>query len=282
MRVDFATLSSALLSHDIVDVSYLATRPFVECFAGVHSVGNVRVFIKVLHSNNPNVRRNFLREEAILQALADLPGLPVLVASSCGPPFCFHACEYISSPSLDAMVGMQTGQTLLSVLQIAGALARWMSSLHQRGYVHRDISPDHVLVTGHQSVTVVDFGMAKPTDNLPQHVIQSYEGYDIQAFGMLLWELICGRSLFSYRSARLPAQLAAEIALIQGADMPAAVARLLTNCLCNPSEFTPTGLWPRTGFGTAAHLDSAVALLGVDEEAEHPSTQILSQIPPTC
>ena len=66
-----------------------------------------------------------------------------------------------------------------------------------------------------------------------------YEGYDLQALGMILWEMICGHPVFPYRDPALFVVLRREAALVREATLPAAVRRWLLDCLAVPSEFTP-------------------------------------------
>jgi len=66
-----------------------------------------------------------------------------------------------------------------------------------------------------------------------------FEGYDLQALGMILWEMICGHPVFPYRDPALFVVLRREATLVREASLPAAVRRWLLDCLATPSEFTP-------------------------------------------
>ena len=86
------------------------------------------------------------------------------------------------------------------------------------GIVHRDISPQNILISYEGSVKVIDFGIAKATNNSEETragVIKGKPAYlspeqisgetldnrcDIFAIGTVFWELLAGRKLFAGES----------------------------------------------------------------------------------
>jgi serine/threonine-protein kinase len=109
--------------------------------------------------------------------------------------------------------------------------------------VHRDVSPQNILVSYDGNVKIIDFGIAKASTNTEQTragVIKGKIGYlspeqinpamgpldgrsDLFSLGIVLWELLTGRKLFS-------------------AENEIAVLRMIENCSTTvrpPSEINP-------------------------------------------
>lgn len=217
----------------------LRQRPFSLVFPARQDGTEREVFVKVLTARSAGVRRNFGREIEILRALAGQPGIPGLVVASTDDGLAFHACDRVRGRGLLEIARSPDGRDLAVVLGLAKALARWIARLHRLDIAHRDLSPDHVLVEPGGRLVVIDFGMAKRTDDLTCEERSHYEGYDLQTLGMILWEMICGHSIFPYRDPALGEALRREAALVRVAGLPAAVRRWLLDCFATPSEFTP-------------------------------------------
>ncbi len=125
------------------------------------------------------------------------------------------------------------------------------------GIVHRDVSPQNVLVTRGGTVKIVDFGIAKATRSGAQLTragqVKGKISYlspeqamgrpldarsDVFACGILLWELVTGERLFSR-----PNDMAAILAITEDPialprsvrpDLPEALDRLVGQALARP------------------------------------------------
>jgi eukaryotic-like serine/threonine-protein kinase len=87
----------------------------------------------------------------------------------------FIAMEYIQGVTLRDHLA-HGPLKLLDALQIAIQVGAALASAHAVGIVHRDIKPENIMLRPDGYVKVVDFGLAKLTEILPQQ----QPGYDVQ------------------------------------------------------------------------------------------------------
>jgi serine/threonine-protein kinase len=158
-----------LLNHMFEVRRFLARGGMGEVFEGVNVASDERVAIKVMLpalAEDPNVQTMFRREARTLtrlshpalvqyRVLAQEPQLGVL----------YIVTEFIDGRNLSDVLGeVHADETALR------ALLKWLAgglqAAHRLGAIHRDISPDNVLLENGDlaKARIIDFGIAKDLD----------------------------------------------------------------------------------------------------------------------
>jgi len=177
------------------------------------------VAIKVLpdsFAQNPDRMARFTREAKVL-ALLNHPN----IAAVYGVEDRAIVMELVEGANLKGPLPLETA------LDYAGQIADALEAAHDKGVTHRDLKPANIKVTPQGVVKVLDFGLAKAADrapgdpiNSPTVTMQSTEaglimgtapymapeqarGHDVDkradiwAFGVILWEMLTGRQMFT-------------------------------------------------------------------------------------
>ncbi|HYN07723.1 MAG TPA: protein kinase [Vicinamibacterales bacterium] len=126
----------------------------------------------------------------------------------------FLAMAFCDGETLTARLergAVPAGEAARLALQIAHGLAR----AHQAGIVHRDVKPGNIMVTREGEAKILDFGIAKAAGGpdltrtgttvgtiaymAPEHIRggPADEQSDVWALGVVLYEMLAGRRLFS-------------------------------------------------------------------------------------
>jgi serine/threonine protein kinase len=179
----------------------------------------------------------------------------------------FIIMEYVHGESLARLVEAQRGPLALRIA--SGILQQTLLGLHAAheatdengaplAIVHRDVSPQNILVDAHGSVRVVDFGIAKAASQArttQEGHLKGKPGYlapeqlrfeaadrrtDVFNAGIVLWELLSGERLFSSESPRaaLERVMKGEIPAPSRAnpEVPAALDAVVARALCSDRE----------------------------------------------
>jgi serine/threonine protein kinase len=207
-------------------------------------------------------KRRFVKEAKAASAL-NHPNIVTIYDIDEQDGMDFIAMEFVPGQTLDRLItrqGMPPSEVLRYAVQIAGAL----SAAHAAGIVHRDLKPGNIMVADSGLVKVLDFGLAKLTENTTatedgrtetliakadtaEGVILGTIAYmspeqaqglkldarsDIFSLGALLYEMLTGRRAFSgdNKVSTLAAILIREPEAL-AETTPREMDRIVTRCL---------------------------------------------------
>ncbi len=216
---------------------------------------------------DPDRRQRFVQEAKAASSL-NHPNIIVIhdIASDAGRDFI--VMEYVDGKTLDQLIGRK-GMKLNEALGVAVQVADGLAKAHAAGIVHRDLKPSNVMVTPEGRVKILDFGLAKLTEEVepgaegPTLTVgrpekpRTEEGFiigtvaymspeqaegrpldsrsDIFAFGALLYEMLTGSKAFrgETRMSTLAAILREEPkpATEINEALPADIEPIIARCL---------------------------------------------------
>jgi len=228
------------------------------------------VALKVLPPDkvaDPDRKQRFVQEAKAASALRH-PNIVVIhdIAADRGRDF--MVMELVEGQSLDNIIGRK-GLRLNEALGFAVQIADGLAKAHAAGIVHRDLKPTNIMVTNEGLIKILDFGLAKLTEDIPgagagptmtmgqdgrprteEGCILGTAAYmspeqaegrkidarsDVFSFGAVLFEMLTGRKAFTgdSRIKTLAAVLSEEPKLpsAAGEALPPELERVLNRCL---------------------------------------------------
>lgn len=171
-------------------------------------------------------RRNRFRQEARVVSALNHPNIITIYEIGEAEHGSYLVTEFVEGRTLRDVI-RQESLTLPRMLRIAEQAANALVAAHAAGIVHRDIKPENIMVRRDSIVKVLDFGLAKPNEEIimsgdtssnrtvPGTVMGSArymspeqargqevdERTDIWSLGVVLYEMLTGRVPFDGGSA---------------------------------------------------------------------------------
>ncbi|CAD6186422.1 unnamed protein product [Caenorhabditis auriculariae] len=154
--------------------------------------------------------------------------------------------EYMDRGHLGDLVRRCEGSVPPRVLQqIAWATFQGLRTLWTRGYLHRDMKEDNILLSSDGSVKVSDLGLAKKVDNTSKIACTELgaEGYqspervrgqdygekaDVWAFGIILYRIVVDENVVSRTKDQI---IDEQLEVPSSSDVPSDLRQLINNCL---------------------------------------------------
>ena len=199
-------------------VNRLGVGGMGEVWRGEDRVAGGIVAVKVLRppiSGAPAAELRFQRE---IQAMARLnhPRIVPIIDAGADENFgLFFVMALQDGHPLHEVGRLWTGWD--EVAPVIDQILETLAHAHAQGVIHRDIKPDNILVTGENEATLLDFGVARLRDQArsgtsaydllgtvdyaaPEQATGNRRRIgpwtDLYCFGIVLYEIICGRPPF--------------------------------------------------------------------------------------
>jgi serine/threonine protein kinase len=241
-----------------------------------HRDGRGPFALKLLKSEtleDSRALKRFAAEVGSQEALGHCPGIVGVVDSGFAARGPFYVMPLIEGTNLRELLRNQFDPLPEATsLQHIGAVVRALAYAHERGFVHRDVKPENVMVTPEGKVFLTDFGIVRvlggrdhltrtgellgtPMFMAPEQVGLDFgkpgPHTDVYAVGVILYQIICKRSPYEALTS-----VALMGAILQGEPYPSPAslrpglnpvwARILDGCLArSPGDRFPNAgaLW---------------------------------------
>lgn len=152
--------------------------------------------------------KRFIGEAKILSSIRNHDGIVNILDFFTALDTAYIVMEYLDGVSLKKYVQKKGKLDTETTLTILHPTISSLSSVHAMGYIHRDISPDNILITRDSDVKLIDFGASQKSDDNRPHSIVLKQGFapeeqyrqqgiqgpwsDVYAMGITIYYCITG------------------------------------------------------------------------------------------
>lgn len=252
-------------------------------------ISNREEAMKVLlpeYSSEPELAARFMAEIRTLAGL-EHPNIAQLRTAFQFQNQLVMVMEFVEGTTLETLAS-QTRIPLDRVIEYSSQVLSALSYAHGKGVTHRDIKPANIMITSHGLVKLMDFGIAKSTNDMqltrpgttmgsvyymsPEQVRGGMVDArsDIYSFGVTLYEMLTGRKPFQADTSYTVLNAQLNEAPTPPAQVNPALSPELNNIVLRAMVKVPDGR-----FQTAEEFRNALKSL-----AQAPATQPLPQAAP--
>uniref|UniRef100_UPI0018728636 serine/threonine-protein kinase n=1 Tax=Pelagibius marinus TaxID=2762760 RepID=UPI0018728636 len=165
----------SLISFTYEVESLLARGGMGEVYRTRHTEIGTEHAIKIVRpdlANNDKIMELFRREASVLRTVRDdaIVGYDGVLRDEEGRVYL--VMEYVDGPSLTTFIEDRV-LTLEEVRHLRDRLARGLAAAHDKGVIHRDMSPDNIILGNGDlaQAKIIDFGIAKLADSSATTII---------------------------------------------------------------------------------------------------------------
>jgi len=183
--------------------------------------------IKVMRPNvaeDPQLGERFIREARVARKIQHRNVASLYEFSGLPDGSYYMASEFIDGKNVGQLIRQHGALAPEYVTRLSIQALNGLQAIHEAGFVHRDISPDNIMVTtddrGADLVKIIDLGIAKQDAEAgeemtktgmfigklkyasPEHLGTLGEGQridgraDIYSFGLVMYEMLAGKAAF--------------------------------------------------------------------------------------
>jgi len=259
----------------VVDNRYLVDAVLGEGGMGVvyrcrHKIIDKKVAMKVLRADQARDREateRFLTEAKAASAIGDEHIIDISDFGVTPDGSTYFIMEYLDGQPLSKVVGGHQPVPVPRILHIARQLAQGLAAAHEAGIIHRDLKPDNIFLITRGAdkdfVKVLDFGIAKVSTGTTGQLTRAGSVFgtphymapeqaagapvdhrgDIYSFGVILYELACGKvpfdadnfmGILTQHMYKAPVPIRALVPPPQ--DIPPGLEAIILKCLSKRPE----------------------------------------------
>jgi serine/threonine protein kinase len=208
-------------------VSILGRGGMGEVYRAHHIHLNADCVIKVMRpdlAKDPSLHERFVREARLARRIRH-PNVAMLYDFSVLPDGTYYMVwEFIDGVTLGQLIRSAGALEPKRVARLSIDALRGLDAIHRVGFVHRDISPDNIIITtegGTETAKVIDLGIAKQEDATgdfatltgvfigklkyaspeqlgalaPEERLDARS--DVYSFGLVMYEMLAGQAAFT-------------------------------------------------------------------------------------
>jgi len=197
--------------------AHLARGGMATVYLGTDTRLDHPVALKIMHAelaNDEDFVRRFVAEARSVARLSH-PNVVTVYDQGADGRTLYLAMEYVPGSTLRDLLTERSALRPRETLDILEGALAGLAAAHAAGIAHRDVKPENVLLGGHHSVKVADFGLARllsdathtksgmligtPAYLAPEQVAGGRTDFrtDVYATGVVLFEMLTGRQPFT-------------------------------------------------------------------------------------